>query len=722
MLPIRAAITLALVCSSLFGLTMRINAAPKLSREVITAANASKLQPLFKLGKGVIRHLDWSPDGKQLFVSTQSGVYIYYPLDLKQEPRLLDPNGSQRVVFNRSGTKLATFAEYGSVSVWDAKTLKLLQQFPIPGQEPEIENGSIKAVWFDSSDFPVVASNASVQNADKNYQWVLYIYSTQTKSDLLYLQPLPDRVRSIEISSDGKLIAIGLGQIGASKPTQLWDLETKKQIGELPSTKAVVNEIALSDTGQIIATANGDIDTDFGSDQNHDVVVLWDTITQKQRFILKGHSDWVRHVIFRPGGYFAASGSSDGTVRLWNIRTGEQTAIYDAKDAGVEALAFDPTGAKLAVATDGGYLSLWEVNSGKLLERIGGFNGDRLLYVGPGHPNVGCCIVFSRDSHQIAMGQRNGLIRVWETATGTAQSMFYGHTAEVAEIVFANGGRTIISSAWDNTLRYWNTTTTKSTHIEKLETFISDLFVSNDEKYLLLRYCCSSAWRYLYSVSDQKKIWDNTKFVSDYDSYHTSQSVISPDSKLIAYSAWDTLYIHKIDSPVPFFKIQVPCGRSDCNLTHITKLAFSQDTRHLLIVSDGTVRALDLERLEIISMLPLLDNDTFMVFDDTLKLAAFESKGQLIVQSLKTGEILNRFETIPYIQRQFNQDGSLLTTVDYYAMLRVWSVGSGIKLAEFSNANRWNYYRIEDFRFSPDGTLLAVADNEDVITVYGIPQ
>ncbi|MEU3622477.1 WD40 repeat domain-containing protein [Amycolatopsis coloradensis] len=111
-----------------------------------------------------------------------------------------------------------------------------------------------------------------------------------------------------------------------------------------------VHGMAFSPTGQFLVTANG---------KN---ASLWDPRTGQVMFTLRGHSDIVNTVAFRPDGNALVTGSKDGTARVWDLVTRKEIANlpgHDADDDGVTALAFALGGEVLATGDGAGVVRLW---------------------------------------------------------------------------------------------------------------------------------------------------------------------------------------------------------------------------------------------------------------------------------------------------------------------------------------------------------------------------
>jgi len=57
---------------------------------------------------------------------------------------------------------------------------------------------------------------------------------------------------------------------------------------------------------------------------------MWDVTNGLCLFILTGHDNWVRGLLFHPGGKYLLSCSDDKTLRVWDIKNKRNTKIIDA--------------------------------------------------------------------------------------------------------------------------------------------------------------------------------------------------------------------------------------------------------------------------------------------------------------------------------------------------------------------------------------------------------
>ena len=56
---------------------------------------------------------------------------------------------------------------------------------------------------------------------------------------------------------------------------------------------------------------------------------IWDVITGQQRFVLRGHTDWITCLALSSDGKMIITGSLDKTARIWDVATSQQRFVLD---------------------------------------------------------------------------------------------------------------------------------------------------------------------------------------------------------------------------------------------------------------------------------------------------------------------------------------------------------------------------------------------------------
>ena len=164
-----------------------------------------------------------------------------------------------------------------------------------------------------------------------------------TRSELYRFGPFEERVESVALSPDGKVLAVSSG--ATFREFSLWDIASRRHIADVQGHDGVVTNLAFAPDGQTLASAGRD-----------GTVRLWDVQTRRQkRLPLLTRAYWVR---FSPDGRTLCT-AQDGFVTFWSVLTGQETGTLDAHEDWIADLAFSPDGNALATTSVDRMLRLW---------------------------------------------------------------------------------------------------------------------------------------------------------------------------------------------------------------------------------------------------------------------------------------------------------------------------------------------------------------------------
>jgi hypothetical protein len=153
----------------------------------------------------------------------------------------------------------------------------------------------------------------------------------------------------------------------------------------------------------------------------------------------------------------------DYGLALTDLSTGEEARRLLVWEDEVTSIAFSPDGKLLAAGSLQGVLRLWEVATGKLLRRWGhlpdGTPTDPQAQLVRGlqyDPRVIFTVAFSADGRTLAAAGGGGRVRLWEVATGKLRGELHGHRDLVYTVAFAPDLRTLASAGADGTVLLWD--------------------------------------------------------------------------------------------------------------------------------------------------------------------------------------------------------------------------------------------------------------------------
>jgi WD40 repeat protein/class 3 adenylate cyclase len=497
------------------------------------------------------------------------------------------------------------------------------------------------------------------------------------------------------ISPDGHVLAIG----DAAGGVTTFDTSRRQRLGQYRIGGAIgaglVQSVAFSPDGETLAV------TGWGGEEAGDVLDLLDsrTLERRRRVTLPPFPEpvdfWISTPSFVSDGrdVLVLQGAPDGSARSVLLRVDARTGDIEGARLRVGGGALDllPTRDRRRVFVPSPVDdSTLEVEAASLRvvrrHRVGGFTG-----------------ALSPDGGALALGSRDGRIRLLDVRSGDVRRFGGGHEAGVLDMAFTPDGRTLVSSDSDGGVIAWSVARGKvSEELPAHRGQVWALAVSPDGRTL---YSSGNDGRtILWDLAGDRRLVRSFSLREEFEEIETPRGIaVSPDG--------ETLAVTERGGTVDLFDTTTLQRRRSFNAMRGFAAAadFSPDGRLLAVGGEGGhVTLWDARTLRPVGALRGLSRDIQAVAfsPDGKSLAAAEVLGErprLYIWSVRRRAVTARAQTLAVASLAFSPDGSTiaLSALDGGTEIRDVRGGRLVKRVPTEGLSR-------SVAFSPDGKMLAV--------------
>lgn len=675
-----------------------------------------------RLGKGGINVLQFSPDGTQLAVGNNFGIWLY-DVETGKEINMFF-GVCQSIAFSPDGRFIASGSGPG-LQLWETTTgqkISHIERLP-PAAAVHFSEDSKTVVslnnWKDT------INRLDVETGERNAKKIKEMATRRTGSSLSYALTADTFAVGRQ---DGK-IDLGDTRTGEKLATLSGHTDGIRErlppaADEKPPPPGEVRVLFVDGTlNSVLALAFSPDGTRLASGSKDKTVRLWDTFTNNELVTLRKHTGPTNVLAFSPNGKMLASGSTDKTIQLWDTATGAHLATLTKHRRSIAALAFSPDGRILASGSMDGTIRFWNTTTKTLLPI-------RLTE----HTDWVKAVSFFQNDTTLASVAFNGVITLWDLKTSqkTGEQMV-GPRDFLLTSAFSPDG------------------TKLATVGAKSATFLNIGFgkiVTTREPDRLVRLTDVRPGRELATLTTKRELATlTTKTVGGIND--EGYMTFSPDGKRVAFHGSGKIHVwgtetgdvltislleqnHENHGELLNDDAMINRLMMTRMLEEVTVLVFSPDGKKLVSgTAGGKVQMWDAETGT--ALAPLLagqnlddkqvHNNFTLTYQNPIRALAFSSTGALLaVGSGQKIRLLGssqqpRLKGVPYGETRslvFSPDDTVLVAGLINGRIELWDLTMGEKITTLNGHTQ----AVETLVFSPDGKMLVSTGQDGTILVW----
>jgi WD40 repeat protein len=463
-----------------------------------------------------------------------------------------------------------------------------------------------------------------------------------------------------------------------------------------------ISTLAFSPDGKTLASGSWD-----------STIKLWNVETSVEIQTLNNHSDRINCVCFSPDGKLLASSSWDESIIIWEIATGKEIRTLDVvaktseskeeeskfeggiSNPGANSLAFSPDG-KALIACGSGLTTQFEVSTGNVLASV----AENSSYV-----------TFSPDGKTLAVGFKDGTIKLREPESGKDLLTLSHHSDEINSLCFSPNGSLLASSGTQDVVNIWNVNSGKILQtLSNAQNQVTSVSFSSDGKILACgdKDNTTKIWE-VATANKLVTLPNYTETVTDGWTSSVDSVLYSHDGKILATGSWDgTIKLWDAKNTKKYRTL----GTASAELT---KISFVPKQKILASVSiDGSIMRWNLTGKQ--SERPILKHDSLVTdasFSPDGKAVASVAfnDGVIRIRNAMTGKMLKTITAHSHLIAvlDFAPNGKFLASSDLDGVVKLWNVATGTGIIDNDSESNPN----NRYVFSPDSKLFALTDIEN---------
>jgi len=658
------------------------------------------LQPVARLGEGRGTTVVFAPNGRQVAVATDIGLYLYDATTFLLTRFWATATPVQRVTFTADGAGIA----FSTMS----KGQKLYHGNP--------ESESLTVLDLDESLIHGLAYSPDGAYLIGVSFYHLFIWDAATLELLVSHQQPSALTKQILFSPDGQLLAM------LYKDTlELWQLDQGLLLETvtLPEGHYFSAEAAaFAPTGQQLVAGG----------LREPVLYTWalsaaHTLTEQPVKQLRERSGTIVDLRYNPTGDQLVVGFMDGTIHVFDPLAAEAPPNM-LETATLDQVAWSTDGTLLATGITDGHINLWSVASMTITERL-----PLPSYAAAAKVDS---LLFHAEGSLLMAATRSGAIYAWSTTDGALNDSLEAHSlGRLNSVAFTEDGTQLLVGGENGVVQFWeresgqliNTFHPPAGHVDAVRAAPDgSQFVVAASDALALGMWSDPAylWEPQSDVPFTILDTDDSGFVTSCGIYWNS-AVYSADGQYLATTAYahkallwrvaDGALLHEIEG----------------HQSAILDIAFSPDSSLLATASDD-------EEVRIWQIEDGALQQTFSGHAGGAVAVTFAPNGEMVATRSAVGDVVlwplddsHQSQLIltdvrnPRSNLVFSPDGNFLAIGGRGNQAYLWQVTKQAIEADDLYLLEAHHGLVNEVAFSPDGNVLATASDDGTVVLWDVP-
>ena len=282
----------------------------------------------------------FTPDGRSFITTDRNGsLGVWDARSVRLVERLPALGGNHwGVALSPDGQWLAAGNAAGEVNIWDWQTRCAVTNYVVPFE------------WFGHLRFSRSGKFLFARTVKNDHSASIRIWRTSDWAEVPLHGVQIAGIWSADLSPDDRLLATGY----ASGAVKLWSFPSGKLETTITNHTRAVPTVLFSPDGRVLASASHDRQ-----------VGLWDVFARRKLATLRGHLGVVWSAAFSPDGRRLATGGSGAkdAVKLWDLATQRETLSLQGEGDFFFQVAFSPDESTLMATSFMGLAHVWRAPS-----------------------------------------------------------------------------------------------------------------------------------------------------------------------------------------------------------------------------------------------------------------------------------------------------------------------------------------------------------------------